>query len=295
VAVAVVVRLLLSASGQVGTTAAAVAGASRPWLSTLLVLAALTHLMGAVALRGACESRLPLGRTYLVQLAAASSNRLAPGGLGAMATNVRFLERRGATRPAAIAAVAANSAAGVMVHAVAFAGALALLHGAGGGGNVDPPLSGHWALLCCAVGIPVGAGLVWTNRERLRAGAGATIAAAWSVFRRPRQARALLLGSAGVTAAHAVALIVSVQAFGGGVGVARVAAVYLGASGLAAASPAPGGIGALEPALGAGLISMGLTVPAAAGAVVVFRFATYWLPVLPGWLAFRHLRARGAL
>src|SRR5579885_3567874 len=129
VGVAVGIRLAISASGQLGGTVAALAGADWPWLPALLVLSGLTHLMGSIALRGACQSPPPLGRTYLVQLAAASSNRLAPAGLGGMATNVRFLERRGTTRPTAVGIVAANSAVGVIVHAVAFAAVMATVQG----------------------------------------------------------------------------------------------------------------------------------------------------------------------
>jgi glycosyltransferase 2 family protein len=34
--------------------------------------------------------------------------------------------------------------------------------------------------------------------------------------------------------------------------------------------------------------------PAIAG-VLVFRLATFWLPIAPGWFAFRHLRRSGAI
>ena len=36
-------------------------------------------------------------------------------------------------------------------------------------------------------------------------------------------------------------------------------------------------------------------VPAAFAAVLLFRFVTFWLPLLPGWLALRGLRGSGRL
>ena len=47
---------------------------------------------------------------------------------------------------------------------------------------------------------------------------------------------------------------------------------------------------ALEAAVIAGLVSAGMADTAAVPAVFLFRIATFWLPILPGWIAFNHLR-----
>jgi undecaprenyl-diphosphatase len=87
----------------------------------------------------------------------------------------------------------------------------------------------------------------------------------------------------------------AIQAFGGGVPATKVLAVYLGGSALAAVSPTPGGLGALEAALVAGLTGVGASAAPSVAAVLVYRFVTYWVPVLPGLVLFRRLRARGLL
>ena len=69
----------------------------------------------------------------------------------------------------------------------------------------------------------------------------------------------LVGGSAMVTLAYIGGLAASVQAFGGGVGFAEIGAVYMAASAIAAASPTPGGLGAIEAALVAGLTCVGLS------------------------------------
>ena len=43
------------------------------------------------------------------------------------------------------------------------------------------------------------------------------------------------------------------QAFGGGAGIAKIGAIYMASAAVAAASPTPGGVGAIEPLLIAGL------------------------------------------
>lgn len=98
-------------------------------------------------------------------------------------------------------------------------------------------------------------------------------------------------GSALITLAYIGAFAASVEAFGGGPGFVVLGAVYLAASALAAA-PTPGGLGALEAALIAGLTGVGVAAGPAVSAVLLYRLATYWLPVAPGWLAWRVLQRR---
>ncbi|HBW18669.1 MAG: lysylphosphatidylglycerol synthase domain-containing protein [Streptosporangiaceae bacterium] len=64
----------------------------------------------------------------------------------------------------------------------------------------------------------------------------------------------------------------------------------MGAAVIAAASPTPGGLGAIEAALVAGLTGVGLAAGPAVSAVLVYRLATYWLPVVPGWACWRFLQ-----
>jgi undecaprenyl-diphosphatase len=98
-------------------------------------------------------------------------------------------------------------------------------------------------------------------------------------------------GSALITLAYIGALAASVQAFGGGPGVVLVGAVYLGAAAIAAAAPSPGGLGAIEAALVAGLMGRH------AGRTRRFRGAAVpagdlLAPHRAGWLSWRVLRRR---
>ena len=112
------------------------------------------------------------------------------------------------------------------------------------------------------------------------------------VARSPVRLALLFGGSALVTLAYVGGFIASVEAFGGGPGLAQVAAVYMATSVVAVASAAPGGVGTFELAATTGLIGIGMSSVAAAAAVIIYRLATYWLPVLPGWLSWRLLQRR---
>ena len=49
----------------------------------------------------------------------------------------------------------------------------------------------------------------------------------------------------------------------------------------------------MEAALVAGLTGVGMESGVAVAAVLSYRLVTYWLPILPGWISFRHLQQKG--
>ncbi|MEA2900727.1 MAG: hypothetical protein QOH36_614 [Actinomycetota bacterium] len=292
--------VLLPQVGQFQATATALGHARWGWLVPLVAASAFTYLMAAVALMGASATPLALGRTWAVQVAAAFTNRLAPAGLGGMGTNIRYLEAAGSDRPAAVTAMALNTVAGFLVHAAGLVVVIPLLGATGGVHRLPsaPDLPDQWPAVVGVLAALIGVGLVrWGRRLRRRVvpGLRSALSSLRSVAAEPRRAIALVVGSAGVTAGYAAGLVVAVEAFGGGLPATRIVAVYLGGSALAAVSPTPGGLGALEAALVAGLTGLGAAAGPSVAAVLVYRFVTYWVPVLPGLVLFRRLRSRGAL
>lgn len=53
--------------------------------------------------------------------------------------------------------------------------------------------------------------------------------------------------------------------------------------------PTPGGIGIVEAGITASLIALGYDPAHAAGVAILFRVITYWLPLIPGTLAYMYL------
>jgi undecaprenyl-diphosphatase len=293
------VNLLLAQVGQAQATWAALGRASVPWLAVTGASGALTYLMAAIALIGAAGQRLAVGRTWAVQIAAAFTNRLAPAGLGGMATNVRYLEAAGSPRPAAMTAVGVNSAAGFLVHLVGVLLIVPLL----GAGNAHFRLSGpelpdQWPWLLAIAGLSAVIGAVfWGARihGRVAPVVRTSLRSLADVVRRPRAAGALFLGAAGVTAGYALSLAASARAMSIGLPLSTIVAIYLGGAAVAAAAPTPGGLGALEAALVAGLTAAGAATGPAVATVLAYRLITYWLPVVPGFVALRVLRRSGTL
>jgi undecaprenyl-diphosphatase len=291
--------LVLPKLAQVGGGWQALLSANWAWLPVIIAASALTYLASAAALIGSVPIWLPVWPTVLTQAASSFINRVSPANIGGMALNVRFLQKSGITPAAGVAAVGVNSFMGALVHAVMLVIFAAVARHATAQAFKLPSASKLLLILAVAAAL---AGLVLATRKgrrfastRLLTGVRSAFASLRSVAASPARLTLLVGGSMLVTLAYIGGLAASVQAFGGGVGFAALAAVYLAASAIAAASPTPGGIGAIEAALIAGLTGVGLSSAAAVSAVLTYRLSTYWLPVLPGWLSLRLLQRRDYL
>jgi len=290
------VHLLLPQVGELRQTLATLQAGRWDWLAAGLVLSAAGYLAAAVAQLGAVDPPLALGPTTLVQVASSFANRLTPASLGGMGLNVRYLQRAGLDRPAAVGAVAVNTAAGVLVHVLGLLLAVALL---GRARTTTPHVPQGWPVLVVLVAVLAAGGLLllWSPLGRRRV-VGPTLRAGRElagVLRRPGKAAQLLGGSAGVTLTYALALAGCLAAFDAQVPLAGTVAVYLAGAAVASVSPTPGGLGAMEAALVAGLTAIGAAAGPAVAGVLAFRLLTFWLPILPGWLAYRALRANGTI
>ena len=285
---------LLPKLAQVGGSWGGVLSADWAWLPLIIALSAVTYLASAVAIMGAVPQRLPLWPTVLTQAASSFINRVSPANVGGMALNARYLQKCGVEPSAGVAAVSVNQVVGTAVHlgmlVIFFAWA-----GRGLSSAVTLP-SGSKLLLILAVIVAV-VGILLASRPGRRLASGKLVpglrsaaASLTLVARRPGKMIMLIGGSALVTLAYIGALAASVEAFGGGPGFIVIGAVYLGAAALAAVAPTPGGLGAIEAALIAGLTGVGMSSGLAVSAVLLYRLATYWLPVAPGWLSWRLLQ-----
>jgi glycosyltransferase 2 family protein len=287
---------LLPQLAQVGSGWRAVQSADWAWLPLIIVMSAVTYLASAVALMGAVRPRIRLWPTVLAQAASSFVNRVSPANIGGMALNVRFLQKSGVDTSAGAAAVGVNSLVGAVVHLILIV-IFFTWSGSGLGKAFHLPSSSK--LLAILAVIAAIAGLVLATRRGRRFASGKLVpglrSAAISLQRvaqSPGKMTMLFGGSALITLAYIGAFAASIEAFGGGPGIALIGAVYLGAAALAAAAPSPGGLGALEAALVAGLTGVGMAAGPAVSAVLLYRLATYWLPIAPGWLSWRVLQRR---
>ncbi|HEY7015098.1 MAG TPA: lysylphosphatidylglycerol synthase domain-containing protein [Streptosporangiaceae bacterium] len=286
--------LILPQLAQVQSSWRAIQSAHWAWLLVVIAFSALTYVAGAISLLGSVPIRLPFWATVLTQGASSFINRVSPANVGGMALNVRYLQKSGVEPSAGVAAVGVNALAGVVVHVVLL---VIFFTWAGRGLAKAFKLPSSSKLLVILAVVAAVIGIIMATRQgrrfaarKLLPGVRSSLASLGQVARNPVKLALLFGGSALVTLAYVGGLAAAVEAFGAGAGLAELGAVYLGASIIAAASPTPGGLGAIEAALVAGLTGVGISPGPAVSAVLAYRLATYWLPVLPGWLSWRLLQ-----
>lgn len=270
-----------------------ISGADWTWLVPMLIATAATFLAAGFAVMGSVRSPLPAIPTFAAQLGSSFAAKVAPAGLGGMALNVRYLQKRGLDTELATSAVGLRAVAGIVGHlsltlvflfwaandreSVAIPSPMALLFGL-----AVVVVVGALAML-----VPATRRLVLDRLLPILAEANNGLR---EVLTSPMKLFMLFGGSALVTFSYVVAFYAATQAFNIPEHFAALAAVYLVGAAVASAAPTPGGLGAVEAALIAGLIAIGADGVAAIPAVFLFRIATFWLPILPGWGAFNWLR-----
>jgi glycosyltransferase 2 family protein len=213
-----------------------------------------------------------------------------------VAVNVRFLQRFGVPPAAAVSAGAIDSFAGFLVQILLF---LVLLGASDAKVSFSADLSGSAGFLTIIViGIAVAivvAVVVLALVPRWRAaviGALHHAAGALQVLRNPTKLAQLFLGNLVSQVLFAIALGACVHAFGAHASLADLILINTVVSLFAGLLPVPGGIGVSEAGLTLGLTSIGIGNETAFAIALAYRFASFYLPPLWGYVCYRRLIAR---
>ena len=264
------------------------------WTPLIALCSAATYVAAAMSLAGSVPDRMPGGPMFLASVGSSFAGTLAPASVGGVALNLRFFQKQGVERPVAVSGVGLDVVGGVIGHA-GLIGVFFLWAGSDAFDSLSLP-DPQWFLI--GLGVVAALGLltiaVPATRQLLRERLLATVVRAFDgvadVLRSPGKVSLLLGGSVLVTFFYLLTCWFSIEAFGGGLPFSTVGAVFLVALAIATAAPTPGGLGTMEAALIAGLVSAGLDNTVAVPAVFLYRLFTFWIPILPGWFAFRWLQ-----
>lgn len=274
-----------------------VLGADWRWALAALGFSAATYAAAALAISGWVAERLRFARTLLVQVAASFVTLVAPASVGGVALNARYLQRSGVPPASAVASVGVSQLGGLALHLLllvlfGFLTGTQASHSFGVPGWVYAAGGVVAALALAVLAVPRTRRML---RARLRPLVSQALPRLLEVLQSPAKLAQGVGGALLLTAAYVLCLDAAVQAFGGSLGIASIAFVYLAGSAVGSVAPTPGGLGAVEAALAAGLTAAGLASETAVSAVLLFRVVSFWLPVLPGWLAFSVLQRQGHL
>ncbi len=263
------------------------------WLAVATATGFLGVLMSAISILGSSRTALPFWKTLAVQVAAAFTGRTTPAGAGFFGINLVFLERLGLRRSLAVGVTLLNQAA---TGAVAFLMCVVGVFGLGLSGtfaNLSTPTG--WQVLLPVVGGLIAVGvLLWSpfGRRRIVQPGLEVASELLQVFRHPVRAAQLCGGALGYLVVSGYGLAACLSALQAEFSLIAVVVVFTAGNTIGHLAPSPGGIGAVEASLVAGLTAIGISPTSSITAVLISRLLTYWLPVLPGIAMFRYLQHR---
>ena len=272
---------------------------SIPWALAAVGFSLLTYAAATASLLGAIPARVRFAPSLAAQLASSFANRVTPAKVGGVATNIRYFQKQGVPTAVSVTAVGLNAVVGAIVHISLTLAFLLLASRTDNTGSLSVPSPRTLGVAVGAIGLVF---LVSVAVPRLRHLMSAHVVpqlragmeAVRTIGHSPVRLALLFGGSAVITLAYLGAMAASLEAFGANISFPLLALLFLTGSAVANAAPTPGGLGAAEAALIAAFSTVEeaeIVIPA----VFLYRLVTFWLPILPGWLALAALRRADAI
>ena len=235
--------------------------------------------------------RLSVWKSTEVHLAGAVVSLVAPAGVGGAAINLRFLTRRGVPTAIGVATVALVQVVQFLVTIV-----LLIILAAMTGQSTGLTLPSDWLVLGAIVLVAVVGSALFVPRVRtwVRAKIEPTYRQVWPrlvwIMSNPLRLALGVGGTVLLSLSYVLAFGGSLWAFGYTLPFSILAITYLASNTVGSVVPSPGGIGPVEIALTAGLVTAGIPSGVALSAAIVYRLVTFWIPIPAGWLSLRHLQ-----
>jgi len=267
------------------------------WIAAAVLFSLLTYFGSAWSLSGFVPEKLRLSRTLMAQVAGDFATLVSPPTLGSIAINVRYLQKSGLHPALAAASVGVSGVMTFIIHILLLLG-FTIAAGTATDFTFDPPRAAVIAVGALAVVVLALLTVPRVRKEisrRIRPLIKEVVPRLITVAQRPMK---LLEGIGGIlllNLSYIAVLFACVGAFGGSLSIAVVAVVYLAGATIGQAAPTPGGLGAVEAVLAAGLTAAGLDAGTAVSAVLLYRLITFWAPTIPGYIALNKLTRDGLL
>jgi uncharacterized membrane protein YbhN (UPF0104 family) len=279
-----------------GTIAHELRQAEPAWLILGLILAQCTFVAGGIALRGTVLAPLALLPCVALQAAIKFINLTVPSSAGRIAMNLRFLQRMGVPGPQAVAAGAIDNGVKKVIQIALLLLALSLVKVRVDTTKLRGPAPDSRLLAAIGVAIVV-SGVVMLAvpklRRRIVPEVKSALSGVWAVARIRGKRVELFGGRLAAELLYALSLGATCLAYDVRLNLAQLVFVNTGAGLVSGLIPTPGGIGAAEASIAAGLIAVGVDQPTAVAVAITQRLCTFYLPPLWGYPSLRWLAKKG--
>ncbi len=265
---------------------------------SLVLLAAIcvgmSYVCAALTYRLLAARRLVFRQLLLLQISGGLVNRLLPAGLGGLGVNAYYLKRHGHTLTQATAIVTLNNLLGFIGNVLLVAGIVMF---------APPHVSIRVHISSQQLGLILAGLLVvslalriiarrYGRKMRLYKIKSQLQAYFHLLVRRPVATGGALVSSLALTSLHVSGLYLVLQALSVHGSWAAALLAISGGTIVAALVPTPGGLGGAEAGIAGMLVACGIPLAMATTAAILYRGLTYWLPLLPGYVALRIVEKR---
>lgn len=226
----------------------------------------------------------------LVQTAGMFVNRLLPAGIGGLGLSVAYLHAHKHTLAKATAVAGLNNVLTSFGHGLLLIIVSSLVGAAWPDFNVTHLHGAAAAGIVLGLAVLLSMYVLYRNTIRLFM---ANVLAALRLYRsRPRRVLQALVGTMCNTGCHALAIYLCMFGYGVELNYFIALVVLTGGVAVASATPTPGGLGGSEAGMTAVLVGYGVSANTALAIALTYRLVSYWLPLLPGALAFLFIDRR---
>jgi uncharacterized membrane protein YbhN (UPF0104 family) len=266
------------------------------WAYTITAVAGLllTYPIAAGTYVFLAQKPLRYPNTIWVQVASAFTTRLLPAGFGGLALNVQYLRKMHHTMPQAVAVAGANNTLGAIGHLLVLGVLLLISRNNMQLPDVHLPNTPLFWLILSGIIVLLAVVLLMFRTLRMQTVVFITTVGRHLAYYRhaPGKLSLALLCSMALTTSYIFIFYCAGHALGLSYAFLPFALVFTGGMVASSATPTPGGLVGAEAGLTAGLVAYGADPSQALAAVLLYRFITYWFPLLPGlgvFLATRRL------
>lgn len=296
VAATVVVLWVMLSQAPGGRAADILLRASSQWMLAAGAVSIVPIVAMAAAFVVMTARPLPWVQTTLVQLATSFTNALAPAGAGGAALNARYLHCRGLPLAEAVAVVAVVQLTSIVATLTLLVLVLVTTGDLSAAASRVPVAAVGW--LVAVIGSAALLAARWQRARRLLARRLVRpLRKVWPQLRgalaSPLRLFGLLTSHMLVTAGLGATLWCCLRAFDVELPLTVLLLALLAGSAVGSAAPVPGGIGTVEAATAAALLTAGVPAADAVAVALLYRLTTFWGRLPAGWACLLWLRRRG--
>lgn len=260
---------------------------------SLIVVLAMSYSLAASSYFFLARPRLQYIQTLEVQVATGFVNRLLPAGIGGMGIYTLYLRALGCKLSEATAIAIINNILGVAASLILTAGIFVLFPAALSAFSF-PSVTASLPIILGAVMLLL-IGLLYSFRRRIAPwskSAATTLRTLSFTFRRRRLATLALVSNIALDLVNAIMVVLAASAIGADITLLQAILVLSFGTLVGVLIPTPGGLGGVEAGLVAGFAAFGIPYDQALAVTFIYRSISYWLPMIPGFVAFKSVQKK---